>query len=76
MADKTSDEQIDEARLGLEKFAEMAVETLRKDYYNPAEPFDVYAGRLKAQLVDQLSGYGDRLVHGYQVLLDEISKAA
>lgn len=58
---------------GFDRFAEMALETQLKDYYNPMESVDAYSARLKNQLKKQLGGYQDRLTRGYQVLLDEIS---
>ena len=65
---------VEEAKDGFKRFAEIATETLRKDYHSPLESFDMFAGRTEAQIVDHLKTNGDRLVHGYEVLLKELSK--
>lgn len=72
MANNASNEsnKKNEPLLGLTHF----VESIREGYYNPAEPFDKFAGRTKAQIAEQLQANGDRMMRGYEALLKELSK--
>lgn len=72
-ASNDSNEALD-AQLGLKRFAKIAVKSLQNNYYNPAEPFEMFAERTESQIVDQLKADADRMVRGYEALLKELSK--
>lgn len=58
----------------IEQFADCAVEMLRESHHSDLEPFESYAARIKGQMVQQLEEYRGRLMHGYEVLLEEIAR--
>ncbi len=58
----------------IDEFADAAVEILRGSYRSELEPFEAYAARLKGEMVKHLHEYRHRLTHGYEVLLEELSK--
>ena len=58
----------------IDQFAGFAVEMLRDSHHSDLESFEVYAARIKGQMVRQLEDYRSRLTHGYRVLLDELAR--
>ncbi len=58
----------------IEEFADAAIEVLRENHHSELEPFEAYAARLKCEMVQSLETYSTRLMHGYEVLLEELGK--
>jgi hypothetical protein len=66
-----NDPEVEEA---IRAFADLYVDSLKKEYHNPLEPFEVYAARIRAEIQKNTHHYAERLEQGYRVLIRELSK--
>lgn len=71
LAMKNKDHEIDEA---IKAFADAFIASIRDEYRNPLETFDVYSKRLHAQIVTDTNKYRERFAKGYQVIVNELKK--
>lgn len=60
----------------IDDLADLVVENLQSSYRSDLEPFEAYAARVRARVYDDVSLFRQRFHHGYQVLMEEIKKAA
>ncbi|CCB86963.1 MULTISPECIES: hypothetical protein [Parachlamydia] len=58
----------------VEEVANAVADSMKDDYQNDLEPFELYAERIKAKIHSEMDDFRERLAKGYQVLLDEVKK--
>lgn len=66
-----SDEDIEPA---VKEFAETIIESLKENYDNKLEPFEVYAAKVRGHIYGNAKSFKKRFAKGYQVLLSELEK--
>lgn len=60
----------------IDDLADLVVENLQSSYRSDLEPFEAYAARVRSRVYDDVTLFRQRFHHGYQVLMEEIKKAA
>lgn len=50
------------------------IQTQKEGYNNPLEPFDAYAARMKCKLHDMSDTYTKKILHGYEAILNKLTK--
>ena len=61
-----------EAEKGLEDFTDLMMESMKNEYKSELEPFEVYAQKLKSQIHATPHEFQARIIHGYDVLLQQL----
>ena len=61
-----------EFKRSVDALTEVLVEELKEEYHTDLEPFDAYAQRVRAQVHANMEDFRDRVLEGYEVLLQEL----
>ncbi len=73
----TSHHSLDpDAEKELKDFADLLIDSMKQEYKNELEPFEVYAQKLRSQIHANVNEFQARIAHGYDILLQELNHQA
>lgn len=64
----------EEFNRAVDRIADIIIEGARDSYKNDLQPFEGYAEKMRKEIHDNMIGFKDRFVRGYEILTAELKK--